>query len=59
MAARVSAWQLWSKAKPWQRRNLVLSGLALFWAGALYVSTCGYRYSLWVLQAAVRIILGP
>jgi|LauGreStaDraftv2_3_1035109.scaffolds.fasta_scaffold69618_2 hypothetical protein len=37
MERRVSIWQLWAKAQPWQRRNLVLTGIALFWAGALYV----------------------
>jgi hypothetical protein len=37
--SRTSIWKVWAKAEPWQRRNLVFSGLIIFWAGALYVRT--------------------
>lgn len=38
MAKRQSMYQVWAKAQPFQRRNLVLSGVVIFWAGVLVVS---------------------
>ncbi|GAX77475.1 hypothetical protein CEUSTIGMA_g4919.t1 [Chlamydomonas eustigma] len=41
--SKISIWKAWAKAEPWQRRNLVISGLMIFWAGALYMDMANLK----------------
>lgn len=34
---RISLWQIWRQAEPYQRRNATLGGVVFLWAGLLYV----------------------